>query len=169
MSNNRRFRRRGAVKEQAATVPTSSSTFKSTVLGLEEKVFNFGTLKDAAAFEDTKTSIARYVGTKSWAGSAMASTALETMTEPTLTMPVKPKKEAGTDDDIFKMDVSIWIEEFKDYKHKCSAWEENRARMYNLVLLQCPQALETQLKTLSDWETISSTRMSLSCCYSSEM
>ena len=107
MSSNRRFRRRGAAKEQAATVAPSSNTFKSTVAGLETKVFTFGTAKDAAAFEGTKTSISRYVGTQSWRGSAVAATALETMTELNWKMPEKPKKEAGTDEDIFKMDATI--------------------------------------------------------------
>jgi len=113
-SNNRRFRGSGAKKEQVATVATSSGVFKSTVLGLETKVFTFGTAKDAAAFDETKTSIARHVGTQSWRGSAVASTALETLTEPAWTMPAKPKKEIGTDDDIFKMDVSIWIKEYRE-------------------------------------------------------
>ena len=156
MSSNRRFRRGGAKREQVAAAATTSTTFKSTVVGLETKVFTFGTAKDAAAFEETKTSIARYVGTQSWRGSAVASTALEMMCEPNWTLPPKPKKEKDTDDDIFKMDVSIWVEEYKEFRSKCAAWEENKARMYNLVLLQCPRALETQLKTLSDWENISS-------------
>ena len=138
MSSNRRFRRGGAKREQVAAAATTSTTFKSTVVGLETKVFTFGTAKDAAAFEDTKTSIARYVGTQSWRGSAVASTALEMMCEPAWTMPPKPKKEKDTDDDMFKMDVSIWVEEYKEFRSKCAAWEENKARMYNLVLLQCP-------------------------------
>ena len=51
----------------------------------------------------------------------LAATALKTMTEPNWKMPEKPKKEAGTDEDIFKMDATIWIEEYKEYKSKCAA------------------------------------------------
>ena len=138
MTNTRRFCRRGTVGEPTASAATGSSIFKSTVAGLETKVFTFCTAKDVAAFEDTKTSITLYVGTQSWRGLAVAATALETMTEPGWKMTAKPKKEKDTDDDIFKMDVSIWIKEYQEYKTSCAAWEENKARMYNLVLLQCP-------------------------------
>ena len=122
------------------------------MVGLETKVFTFGTVKDAAAFKDTKTSIARHVGTQSWRGSAVASNALERLVDPVIDAPTKPTIVEDVDIEVYKLESAIWLEEYKEHRSVLKAWEENKVRMYNLVLMQCPSELETQLKSLSTWD-----------------
>ena len=142
-------------KSGGASQPESAAAkFKSTIIGLEHKVFTIGTAKDAAAFEETKTSIARYVGTQSWRGSAAASSALETLTEPSIILKVRPKLEKEGDIELFKLDTAIWLEDMKEHRVESTAWKENKSRMYNIVLCQCPKDLDTQLQSLSTWSTI---------------
>ena len=52
--------------------------------------FTFGKSTDAAAFEQTKTTLVRHVGVQSWPGASVASTALEQGKEPSLKPPPKP-------------------------------------------------------------------------------
>ena len=151
-------KRYGTYRKSGGTSQSESAEakFKSTIIGLEHKVFTIGTAKDAAAFEDTKTSIARYVGTQSWRGSAAASSALETLPEPSIILKVRPKLETGGDIELYKLDTAIWLEDMKEHRVESTAWKENKSRMYNIVLCQCPKDLDTQLQSLSTWSSINS-------------
>ena len=95
----------------------------------------------------------------------MAALAVEQMKAPEYfkpTRPVLPKKGENKDDEweIVKTDyicnIEEWKEDFKEFKSLSSAWEENKARVYNLILQHCPKDLEIKLKGLADWDTVSS-------------
>ena len=87
----------------------------------------------------------------------MASNALETLTEPTIKILEKQVKDEKAEIELYKMDMSIYFEEWKDAKAVQNNWVENRNRMYHLVLTQSPPKLTTQLKSLSTWDSINAT------------
>ena len=135
---------------------------------LKDVEFTFGKSTNAAAFEQTKTTLVRHVGVQSWPGASVASTALEQGKEPSLKPPPKPtiprkkyiqkvkrivKDEHGADveeevdvemerddDEMWELreqydlDKSDYESARKLYLDAQKAWDDNRGRMYNLVL-----------------------------------
>ena len=73
------FKKRFVPKQGA---PKSGSSFKAPTVGLESAVFSIGSTRNAAAFEETKSKLSRYVGTQSWRGSALAALAIEKLAVP---------------------------------------------------------------------------------------
>ena len=77
----------GAVAMKRFTAPTP---------GLKDVIFTWGTVKDAARFEDTVSSLARFVGTQYWKFSSMASKAMSTLSAPDIKTPICPVREYWT-------------------------------------------------------------------------
>ena len=54
------------------------------------------------------------------------------------------------------------MDQYKNNKRKSKSsaenWEENNAKGYNLVLHQCPEDLEAELKNQDAWEEVEDTR-----------
>ena len=61
-------------------VPSTSNS-RGQSEQLKDVEFTFGKSTDTAAFEQTKTTLVRYVGVQSWPGASVASTALEQGTD----------------------------------------------------------------------------------------
>ena len=151
--------RRGAVAPRKFTTPTP---------GLKDVHFTWGTAKDAAKFEDTVSSLARFVGTQCWTCSSEASKAMSALEAPVITAPNRPVREYWTDatrvaktyektsgegadlvqlapvldDWEHDLDVEDYKVRRKTYQEQEAAWKENKAKCYYLVLSHCPKELE---------------------------
>jgi hypothetical protein len=69
-------------------------TFKALTPGLESKIFKQGDASDAAAFNDVKKDLAKYVGVHFTNGNHMASRAIEDLVEPSIIKPPNPPAES---------------------------------------------------------------------------
>ena len=58
----------------------------------------------------------------------------------------------------WKLDVSEYVEDMKEYRTAKRDWDDCRVRIYNLLLTHCPKELETKLKEMSNWAKISADR-----------
>ena len=72
MLRGKRFNR----KKKGVEATTTSTNHKAKTPGLEDAMFTFGKVKDAAVFETTKSELVEYVGIQSWMGAADAALAL---------------------------------------------------------------------------------------------
>ena len=160
--SNRSRVRDGDYSKHAGKQNTGKYTAPTS--GLEDVVFNHGSVENAAEFEENKTKLVRYIATQTWRMAAAAGNALDNMAAPPLAVPRKPNREFKQDsdgkatkdplisDDEYKMDVELWIYDMKECKQSMSAWTENNSRMFNLLLQHTDPELEEVLRTLSKWE-----------------
>ena len=64
--------------------------------------------------------------------------------------PPKPEKPKDKGDAVeavmFMTELSIWVNDFKEFRKKQQAWENSQTRMFNLTLQHCTPELEDKLK-----------------------
>ena len=56
------------------------------------------------------------------------------------------------------MDVMEYKDNFVRHSSGKNAWDENKGRMYHLVLQHCPLELESKLKAMSNWDSVNADR-----------
>jgi len=89
-------------KPGAGTKVPTTPKFKSNITRLAANVFIFGTVQDAANYDDTKNHIVRYIATQDFLGAAVAAQVAATLLDPSDSEPEQPeenittKKEDGT-------------------------------------------------------------------------
>jgi hypothetical protein len=76
------WRRVRQQQQAAGRAVKKTEAYKAPTSGLEDVVFNVGTAKDAALFEEHKKKLARYVAVNFKHGALMAQQAMEKMTDP---------------------------------------------------------------------------------------
>ena len=76
----------GWQKQGKRTTVESPPTYSAPTVGLTKVLFTFGSTNDAAELLATKSKLARHFGTQSWPGASMASSAIEDMTNPMMTL-----------------------------------------------------------------------------------
>ena len=119
--------------------------------------FTFGTITDAAAFEQTKTMLVRYVGVQSWPGASVASTALEQGKEPSLRPPPKPtiprKKYVKKEKRLVQDELGAEVEEEVDVEieHDDDKMWELR-KQYDLDKLDYESARKLYLDAQKAWD-----------------
>ena len=90
-------------KPGAGTKVPTTPKFKSNITRLADNVFTFGTVQDAANYDDTKNHIVRYIATQDFAGAAVAAQVVATLVDPSSSKPAPPeedlvvKKEEGAE------------------------------------------------------------------------
>ena len=67
--------------------------------GLEKVVFTHGTPQDAAVFEDVVKQVTNYLASQGWKGVSKLRKALESLKDPVLVEPTRPKREYWEDKD----------------------------------------------------------------------
>ena len=86
-------------KPGARTKVPTTSKFKSNITRLADNVFTFGTVQDAANYDDTKN----YIVLQDFSGAAVAAQVVATLVDPSISQPAPPeanlvvKKEVGTE------------------------------------------------------------------------
>ena len=81
----RRTRQRNTAGSGGSSAATPKK-FTAPTPGFEDVIFTWGTVKDAARFEETVSHLARFVGTQSWKLSSVASKAMSALTAPVITV-----------------------------------------------------------------------------------
>ena len=66
-------------KPGAGTKVLTTPKFKSNITRLADNVFTFGTVQDAATFDDTKNHILRYIATQDFLKAAVAAQVVATL------------------------------------------------------------------------------------------
>ena len=122
--------------------PNGKPKFRAPTPGLETTVFNVGSTKDAANFNDVNQQLVRYCGVNFSRGADVVTKALEEQKSPVFTKPPDP---ADPDNAVQVKKMSIKLDACEKDK---KVYEENKARAFNLYLLHCPRYLEDKIKAL---------------------
>ena len=159
MGRGKNYRKSGGSASKTSSKPRPGRS--EELKGVE---FTYGTNEAAAGYEKVLANIVRHVAVQGWTGGDKACVALETGVEPVLVKPTPPpipqpkyiKKELkpqsdGTEKEVDTLveltEIEFWTkkEEYylakteydndvKDYRANKKNWEENKSRMFNLVL-----------------------------------
>ena len=155
-------------KPGAGTKVPTTPKFKSNISRLADNVFTFGTVQDAANYDDTKNHIVRYIATQDFLGAAVAAQVVATLIDPSNSQPEPPvenhmvKQEDGsmksTPKSAHKLSVEleIWKADYGDWNRNEKTWKENKSKVYHLILCQCPPELLEHLKSMELWDKTSS-------------
>ena len=79
-------------KPGAGTKVPTTPKFKSNISRLADNVFTFGTVQDAANYDDTKNHIVRYIATQDFSGAAVAAQVVATLIDPSSSKPEPPEE-----------------------------------------------------------------------------
>ena len=79
-------------KPGAGTKVPTTPKFKSNIPRLADNVFTFGTVQDAANYDDTKNHIVWYIATQDFSGAAVAAQVVATLVDPSSSQPVPQKR-----------------------------------------------------------------------------
>ena len=171
-------RRRGGKRRGSSggdNTPALKKGFKAVTVGLEDVIFSRGSTRDADKFAESVSILSWYVSTKSWSQSTDAVKAMIELRAPQLAEPVRPVRKyvmktyqgavktkekfnakgelnAPLLDNInHNMDLDVHIIDKKKFMADAGAWKENSARIYNLVLQNCPKDLDTEIRIHMKW------------------
>ncbi len=143
-------------KERGGKMPGGGGpkpSFKSSVLGLEEHTFEYGSPKHVAKFVKTQKQIANYIQKKYDKGGADIASAIRNLIMPTITMPTEPDPTTAT-----VVEMEIWKNQYRRADEKRATLEENGRRAYALIYDQCSPALQTKLKGQDGFNTVQATQ-----------
>ena len=155
-------------KTGAGTKVPTTPKFKSNITRLADNVFTFGTVQDAANYDDTKNHIVRYIATQDFSGAAVAAQVVATLVDPSSSQPVPPeeehmvKQEDGSEKSTPKsahklaVELEMWKADYNDWNKNEKTWKENKSKVYHLILCQCPPELLEHLKSIELWDKTSS-------------
>ena len=145
--------------------------------GLEKVVFTHGTPRDAAVFEDVVKQVTSYLASQGWKGVSKLRKALESLEDPSLEEPVRPKRwywkdESKSDktlnltgaddrplepvikDALYAVELQIYADDKKVWRDESAVWDENQTRAYSVFESHCPESLIEDLKVSPKWEDI---------------
>ena len=121
-------------KPGAGTKVPTTPKCKSNIIRLADHVFTFGTVQDAANYDDTKNHIVRYIATQDFSGAAVAAQVVATLVDPSDSEPEPPeenittKKEDGSDISTPKsvhklaIELEIWKAAYGDWNRNMKTW-----------------------------------------------
>ncbi len=122
-------------KRSGKAVPKGKGGFKSSVVGLEEHTFEYGSPKHVAKFVETQKQIANYFQKKYDKGGAEIASAVRTITMPNIALPVEPDPTTAT-----LIEMEIWKNQYCRTNKKRATLEDNVKQAYALVYNQCSPA-----------------------------
>ena len=114
-------------------VPTTPK-FKSNNTRLADHVFTFGTVQDAANYDDTKNHLVRYIATHDFLGAAVTAQVVATLVDPSISEPeppeedIKSKKEDGTEVSPPKPAHKLAID-FEKWEAVYTDWDRKRENL----------------------------------------
>ncbi len=123
--------------------------FKSSVVGLEEHTFEYGSPKHLAKFVKTQKQIANYIQKKYDKRGADIASAIRDLTMPTMTMPAEPDPNTAT-----VVEMEIWKNQYQRADDKQATLEDNARRMYALTFNQCLSALQIKLNGQEEFNNV---------------
>ena len=152
--SSRRSRERspGRRKRESPAPSAREGKFKAPTADFREYVFQHGTAKAAARNTEVVEALAGYVGTRLWPCSIEGAKAMQTLVEPTWSPPEKPSKLERTmdkitglpkynedmtpvyedkDPDIYKLEMQIYLEDYKLHKKNQREWVTGRAKIFH--------------------------------------
>ena len=134
---------------------------------MEDKVFTIGSALDAAKFETVKEELGKHFATQSWSDGSDAAAAFETLTQPVYDEPAEPdipkryiaadssKSEEDPAYEVklmrYKMQISKYARNHDECTKSVKNWENNRSRMFAIVLQHCPADLVQRIKSKDLW------------------
>ncbi len=136
-------------KKGGKTGTETKGGFKSSVVGLEEHTFEYGSPKHVAKFVKTQKQIANYIQKKYDKGGAEIASAVRTLTMPNIRLPTEPDPATAT-----LIEMEIWKNQYRRADEKRATLEDNVKRAYALVYDQCSPALQTKLKGQDDYNNV---------------
>ncbi len=137
------------IREKARSTWPVKVGFKSSVIGLEEHTFEYGSPKHVAKFVKTQKQIANFIQKKYDKGGADIARAIRDLTMPTVTMPAEPDPDTAT-----VVEMEIWKSQYRRADDKRANLEDNARRAYALIFDQCSPALQTKLKGQEDFNNM---------------
>ena len=132
-------------KHEKGAIETTK--FVGMCSALSEHVYDCSGADQAEQYTKTTEKIAEYVGSEYVMGSNIK-TAIETLSQSTLTMPNDP------DDNASRTEIFMWQENVKLYMRKLDQLNEHTKKTYSLVWGQCSQAMGSRVEELADFPDI---------------
>merc|ERR1712155_393882 len=144
----------------------TGKTFQGPTPGLEDVIVGYGAQpgSNPATFKKNSKRLALHIGTTFKKQASEAANMLHTLEKGKEGRPKKPKRavlgdEGYVDEDTAKEDFKVaellWPEKVKKWGQRQEDREENVGRIYNLVLSHCTPKMETKLKGMSNWASVS--------------
>ena len=126
-----------------AVGPTKKE-FSTKVLGLESHTFAIGNTKYAANYKKTVDTIANYIQ-REYKGGVDIAKAIKELSLPSLQIPGFPKARTG-ETVVGPGDIYLWQQDATAVKKQIVQLEENKKRVYALVIGQCSSDLDSKLQ-----------------------
>jgi hypothetical protein len=128
------------------------TTYKSKVAGLEDDTFNVGAASDPAKISKLLNNIENHIQ-KTYRSPDNMVKMLQHTKKVTLSYPTKPKKQdlqccdkdGNPDEDMFKMAMFAWKEDYKSMKSRMDIYRDNELNAWALIYDQCSPKLKNKL------------------------
>merc|ERR1712155_130846 len=144
----------------------TGKTFRGPTPGLKDVIFGYEAQprSNPETFKKNSERLALHIGTTFKKQASEAANMLRTLKKGKEGRPKKPKRavlgdEGYVDEDTAKEDFKVaellWPEKVKKWGQRQEDREENVGRIYNLVLSHCTPEMETKLKGMSKWDSVS--------------
>jgi hypothetical protein len=129
------------------------TTYKSKVAELEDDTFDVGAASDPIKFSKSLKNIQNYIQ-KTYRSPHNMFKTLQHMKTVTLSYPPKPKKQdpqrcdedGNPNEDMFKMAIFAWKEDYKSMKSRMDKYRDNESNAWALIYNQCLPEFRNKLE-----------------------
>ena len=85
------------IPQISTTMTAGKGKYQAPTSGLEDVIFTWETVRDAAKYEEVKNKLAQHVGVQNWKSMTETSKTMSELNEPVITPPSLPVREYWTD------------------------------------------------------------------------
>ena len=135
-------------KEKHRIEREASAKFKGLTDGLDGYYFDCTTRKQTDQYIETVEKIGTYVG-KEFEHGADIKRVVDNLRKPDLGTIADPAPGAN------RYEIRKWEKKVDEHIKRENCLDRNIAKLYNLVWGQCTQAMQAEMKTYDNWDTIS--------------